>query len=415
MRQRQVLFVAMILCALAPSVYAQHGLRDRERSFEASQKIANDLRMSRFHSGPFYMLTSLQLSDIGYESQFFVPTADQTSGFTFGLQAPTRIYIVPRKKTIYSVDLIPEWSYFRRTGKQNVFGYRSRADAQYLLNHLYLDFYVQQSNQLRADVAEIAQLLTERARAAGVAGELKYSSRTSFTFNAVTRSNRHPGTAIQPLGLPVDLLDRSEHDYRVTFNHKTFPLTSLFLSSEYSNYSFSNASFKNGQRTYGGAGFVHDSGKAVTRLEAGAGTLDFRRPDQHDFKGFLGNVSSSRKLGRSTTAHVNASRDVDFSIFANNNYYIADRFSVGSEWDVTRRLQLTAQSSIGRDLYDTPVAGPHGIVRRRDNFSFTSVGWTYGLARLRFGFDVGYVSRKSNFDVNLDRGTKILLRLSYTP
>src|SRR5947199_320981 len=77
-----------------------------------------------------------------------------------------------------------EGSCFRSGGNRNGFGYRARADAQYLLNHLYLDVYAQNAHELRADVAEIARLLTERASSYGVSGELKYSSRTSFTFNA---------------------------------------------------------------------------------------------------------------------------------------------------------------------------------------------------------------------------------------
>jgi len=395
-------------------VLAQNGLRDRERAFSASQEIASDLRKAHFHHGPFYLLSTFQLSDIGYDSSFYVPTADRQSNFRFGIQAPTRLYIVPQKKTIYSIDVRPELSFFAGKGKHYVWGYQARVDAQYLLNHLYLDFYVQSADQLRADVAEIARLLTERGSVVGVSGELKYSSRTSMTFNAATAKTSFPLTAIQP-DAPVQLLDRSTHNYRLTVHHKTLPLTATFLAAEYSDYSFPTAVFKNSRREYAGLGFVHDSGRTVTRFEAGEGKLDFFRPGEHDFQGVLGNLSSSRKFGRSTTATLATSRDVDFSIFAFNNYFIADRFSAALAWDATRRLQLTLQAALGRDLYETPVLGPHGFLKRRDVFTFPSIGFTYGFARLRGGFDIGYVRRTSNFDVNLDRGIRILFRLSFTP
>jgi len=38
-----------------------------------------------------------------------------------------------------------------------------------------------------------------------------------------------------------------------------------------------------------------------------------------------------------------------------NNYYIADRLSSSLAWDATRRLTITVQYAIGRDLYDVPV------------------------------------------------------------
>jgi hypothetical protein len=413
--QGKRLFIALVVFACcARSVLAQNGLRDRERAFSASQQIASDLRRAHFHHGAFYLLNTIQLSDIGYDSSFYVPTADRQSGFHFGIQAPTRLYIVPRKKTVYSLDVRPEWSFFGKGGKKIVFGYQARADAQYLLNHLYLDFYVIAGNQLRADVAEIARLLTEKRATTGVSGELKYSSRTSMTFNASVGKTSHPLGAIQPAA-PVQLLDRSQHDYRFSIHHKTFPQTSLFVATEYSDYSFPTAVFKNARRSNLGIGFVRDSGRTLMQGEIGGGKLDFFRPGQHDFQGVLGNLSSSRKFGRSTTGSLGVSRDLDFSIFEQNNYFLADRFSASLQWDATRRLTLTAQAALGRDLYQTPVLGPHGFLKRRDVFTFPSIGFTYGFARLRAGADIGYVRRTSNFDANLDHGIRILFRLSLTP
>ena len=73
------------------------------------------------------------------------------------------------------------------------------------------------------------------------------------------------------------------------------------------------------------------------------------------------------------------------------------------------------QYALGRDLYDVPVVGPHGFLKRRDVFSFPSIGFTYGFARLRGGLDIGYVNRTSNFDINEDKGIRVLFRLSFTP
>jgi hypothetical protein len=392
---KRLLIVALALCACARGAFAQNGLRDRERQFSASQEIASDLRKAHFHHGPFYLLSSFQLSDIGYDSSFYVPTADRQSGFRFGVQAPTRLYIVPSKKTIYSLDIRPEWSFFKRGGRRDV--------------------YAENADQLRADVAEIAHLLSERANSYGVTGELKYSSRTSATFNAAALKNSYPLDKIQPNLIHVELLDRTGHNYRIAINHKTLPLTSLFLTGEFSDYSFTNARYKDGRRSFIGTGFVHDSGRTVTRLEAGAGKLDFSDPTQHKFQGALGNITSNRKFGRSTTGAISASRDLDFSIFTKNNYYIADRLSTSLAWDATRRLTLTAQYATGRDLYDVPVLGPNGFLKRRDVFSFPSIGFTYGIARLRGGLDIGYVNRTSNFNLNEDKGIRVLLRLSFTP
>ena len=55
---------------LAAGVSAQEGLRDRDRSFSASQEISSELRRARFRSGPFYLLSSINLGDIGFDQAF---------------------------------------------------------------------------------------------------------------------------------------------------------------------------------------------------------------------------------------------------------------------------------------------------------------------------------------------------------
>src|SRR5256885_2209523 len=112
---------------LAMSVQAQTGLRDRDRTFSASQAIASDLRRARFHFGAFYLLSSISLSDIGYETQFFEPTAEQGTGATFGITAPQRLYFVPTRKSVYSIEVTPQYSVFN-SGKSRQFGYTTRAD-----------------------------------------------------------------------------------------------------------------------------------------------------------------------------------------------------------------------------------------------------------------------------------------------
>src|SRR5438105_13345621 len=107
---KRLLIVALALCAYAGGALAQNGLRDRERQFSASQEIASDLRKAHFHHGPFYLLSTLQLSDIGYDSSFYVPTADRQSGLRFGVQAPTRLYTRPPKKTTHSTHIRPDWT-----------------------------------------------------------------------------------------------------------------------------------------------------------------------------------------------------------------------------------------------------------------------------------------------------------------
>ena len=418
--QRRLTVAALAFIAAGSiSVEAQE-LRDRERTLAASRRIAEDLRKARIHYGPFYLLSSIQLSDIGYDQEFFVPTADTTSGFSFGVAAPQRLYITPNKKTYFSIDVTPEWARFEgknANGSRNQWGLKTRGDVQFLLNHLYLDGYVIRNNELRADTGEIASLLTRRSEEVGSTGEFKYSSRTSFTYTALARSQHFPieQGKFQP-DLPLNLLDRSEHTYRASLVHRTFPLTSVILAGEYAGYSFAEAVFKNSHRTYGGAGLVYESGRTDMRIEGGLTRLDFQRANQKDFKGGTGTFSVRHRLTDRWRVAGGLSRDLTFSVFADNNYYIANRGSISTELVVTQRLSLNGAYTLVEDTYDVPTAGAkpdNHVALRKDRISFPSIGWTYSSAHhLTGGFDVGYLTRTSNFPVNETEGIRIIIRLS---
>jgi len=426
-RVYQRALIAAMMLVISSSVVAQ-GLRDRDRTFEASESLAADLRKARLHWGPFYLLSYLQFSDLGYNQSFFFPTNDQTSGFSLAIAAPQRLYFVPSRKVILSAEATPELAFFRaQTGAtvnpdgslqrhskfNSQFGYALRGDAHLFFNHLYADGYVSGSNHLQALIGEIDRIATEKQLTGGVTGEARYSSRTRMIYAASVSKISYPLSRHQPGDVPVDLLDHTEHNYRLSLHHQTFPLTRLTLNGERSDYSFDNSPQKDGHRTYFGPGFIYDNGQTTLSAEAGPSKVTYRVPLQKEFSGIVGNANYSHQLTPRASLNAAAARDVAISIYQNNNYYIADRLHAGTEFQATRRLTLLAGSTWGRDQYQVPTLGLG--VNRRDTFSFTSVGFRYGLRHIRGGLDVGYYDRTSNVDVDQQNGIRVIFNLSLSP
>jgi hypothetical protein len=407
-----------VTIAISVSAFAQEeeSLRNRDRTFDASRTIASDLQRAQIHDGPFYFLSQLRLSDIGYNEDFFMPVGNG-SGVSLGAAAPQRIFFVPAKKTVYSVEFTPEYNVVHTTGTSHQYNYNSRADAQFITNHFYADIFGRKADEIRASAAELNRFITERETTVGISGEVRYSTRTSATFSAETRSLNHPLSQFQPSDRNVLLLDRSEHNYRLALRHKTFPLTSLYAVGETSTYSFPFATYKASRRTFTGLGATRDSGRTYIRVEAGPGRLNFRDPSQHDFRGALGNASMSYRATARTTVGATAARDVVFSIFADNNYYLVDQASLSANYAATRHLAFTAASTYMIDRYDVPTLIPTytSLGRRRDHFSFTSVGWRYTIRRFTCGFDVGYYDRYSNLFPDTEHGIRLVLHLSLVP
>ena len=414
--KRLIIVAAMSAIALAATAQNTQVLRDRDRDLEGAKKVVGEIQQANIHSGPFYLWSRIRLSDAGFAEDVYLPTGEARGGINLRVEAPNRFYFVPHRKTVFTIDAVPGYTILNGSDRSGQFDYRLRGDAHFLLNHLYLDAYMNLTDQLRAQVADINRLATQREHEAGLGGELKYSSRTSMFFSGNYRELTFPGSRVQPKDVPIDLLDRIERGGRVSLHHKTFPLTSLFVAAEADTYAFRRATYKDSQRRYLGVGFVRASGRTSLRVEAGPTRLDFDNPAERDYSGITGQIGIGRSNGRWNTT-ISGQRDIGFSIFGDpvtlrndNNYYISTAGTVQTQYSATRKLSLRGGTTAERDDYDVPV---HGIIRQ-DTYTYSYVGFIYSFRKLGLGADVGWFTRDSDF-LGDDSGIRWVLHLSFTP
>lgn len=404
-----VIFVVSSFAALAQSTSQQ--MRDRDPDLEASKRLAAELQTANFHYGPFYLLSRIRIADAGFsDTTSSLPTGDQSGGISLSVEAPNRFYFVPHKKTIFTMEVTPSYSFLGSGDENGQFGYVARGDAHFLLNHLYLDVYALREDQLRAHVADVNRLVTLRNDEVGVAGEFKYSSKTSALFTVRARDMAFPDDRLQPDEIAVDLLDRREKNGRLSLHHKTLPLTSFFVAAERSDYDFDRATYKNSTRTWLGGGAIYTAGRTTLRVEGGPAKLDFDDPAEADYSGVVASLRAQRASGRRSYTF-GAQRDLGFSIFASNNYFISTTVSAGVSHAATRKLALRAGSTYQRDDYDVPVNGRD----RRDTISYTFAGFIYTVRKVNIGADIGWYERNSTFGGDQDSGIRTVIHLSFTP
>lgn len=384
-------------------------LRDRDPDLAGAKHLAAELQKATFHSGPWYLLSQFRIADAGYTETAYLPTAESGGGLSLTIEAPHRLYYVPHKKVVLSAELTPGYNILTQGEETNQLDYFARGDVHLLLNHLYLDVYTHRADQLRGYI-EVNELARTRETETGVSGEFKYSSRTSAQFAAGYRTEEYPDHEFGEDDTPLALLDRNERNGRVSVIHKTFPLTSLFVSVEASSYAFRNATYKDSKRHWLGTGFLYDSGRSRIRLEAGPARLDFDDPTQLDFSAAVGNLRLTRMNGRWTYA-AGVARDLGFAIVLDNNFYLADSVQAGVDYSATRRLSLRAGFVGERHTYEVPIEGR----LREDQVSFSSVGFGYTLRKLRFGVDAGWYARESTLGGDTDAGIRYVLHLSFVP
>ncbi len=413
---KRLLAIAIAILPVAAFAQQNQTLRDRDPDLAAAKKVATDLQQANFHNGPWYLWSRFRIADAGFSQGAFVPTGDAEGGLSLKIEAPQRLYFVPRKKTVYTLEVVPGYNFFQEGERRRQFDYLVRGDAHYLLNHLYLDLYALRSDQLEAHVADINRLATAREGEVGVAGEVKYSSRTSGQFTVRVRDTEYPQSRFQPdaspqgVHIPTQVLDRRETNVRLSALHKTFPRTSLFVAAEGSDYEFDNVARYASTRSYFGGGLQYEGGRTTARLEAGPMKLDFDDASMRDYDGFTARLQVDRTAGRWAYKFA-ANRDIGFSLFLDNGYFVATQGSIGADYAANRRLTLHARSAYEQDEFETPVFGR----KRTDDVSFSSVGFTYAFRRAAIGADIGWYERDSTAYGDVASGIRYALRLSLTP
>lgn len=413
-KKRLICLAVAIAVPIVAAAQQNQLLRDRDPDLAGAKKLAADLQRANFHYRSLYVLSRFRISDAGYTEGGFIPTGDQDGGVSLSVEAPHTLYYVPHKKVIFGVQAVPGYSFFRESDKQ--FNYLLRADAHFLLNHVYLNAYAIRADQLRAHVADINRLATAREDEIGLTGELKYSSRTSALFTARQRDTSYPTSRFQPdrgadaVRVPLEVLNRKERTGRVSLLHRTFPRTSLFASGELSDYEFVNKRAYDSRRTLVGGGVAYDGGRTQVRLEAGPMRLDFKDPLQRDYSGLTAQGRVTRTDGRWTYS-AGADRDLGFSVFLDNAYYVATSGYVGADYTATRKITLHTRVSGERDEYETPVLGRE----RTDDISFSSIGFTYAVRHVSAGVDVGWYERQSTAFGDEASGIRYVFRLSLIP
>jgi hypothetical protein len=398
-------------------------LRDRDPYLLDAKRLAEELQQANFRWGRFYLLSRFRLSEITFAGPVYVPAGDEDTGLSFGVEAPQRLYYTPHRKVILSAEATPSYAFFNARDasgepRDGQFNYRLRGDAHFIFNHLYLDLYTEGSDDLRAHVADLNRLATTRERESGIAGELKYSSRTSALFTARVRDTRYPEDRYQPsrpspggdIPVPVQDLEREETNARVSLVHRTFPLTSFLVAAEGSEYDFRTGELGGASRRSLGGGVLFDSGRTELRLEAGATTLDFDDPSSQDFDGLTGSLTAIR-THRRWTAQGSWNRDVGFSLTPDNPFFRSDVRGASFDYQARRRVIVRLATAWQTDRYDQPVNG----ILRQDDVTFSTIGFRHTTRKLVTGLDVGWYERNSTTDFEEDSGIRYVVHLSFTP
>ena len=347
--------------------------------------------------GPFRVRAQFILSNAGYDSNIYYRATDQPlDDITFTAGPAFNVYLPIKKKIIFSIYESPQYIYFRETQRERTWNNYFRGEVYCVFNRFVASAGVGRSEAKQRWNTETDIPVFRKEDS--VQGSLFWqpASRTSFNFSYRMERYDYGESGLEGF-LYTEKLNRDETYFSFTAYREISSRTRFFLDAEYGLFDFANPMTMKNSKSYGGYGGFEFSpfGKVRGRVKIGYKYFDSIWSQRKDYRGIVGDSSVLVRLMKALTARASYRRDVQFSVWYDNTYFLESRYGVGGSVYVSRNVRLDYDFNRGRNSYPQEF----GVQKRRDDYQIHAVGVYF---RLRKDTGFGIIASRWVRDSNLD-------------
>ena len=151
------------------------------------------------------------------------------------------------------------------------------------------------------------------------------------------------------------------------------------------------------------------------RIRVGYKMFDIRDPGGIDYRGLVGDSQISVRVARPIVIRGSYVRDVRFSVWYDNAYFLESRPGVGASLYVFRFLRFDYDYSFGRNDYPLNQEVEPGVeTKRRDEYRIHSAAVYFRIVKnVGLGFLANWWARDSNLNAEDDKRTFFGVNLTY--
>ena len=346
--------------------------------------------------GPFAVTPTIQLKNLGWDSNVFNDTAGPKSDFTTTANIQADWWLRLGRARLHGVDLF-EGVYFATYSSQS--GFNQRHDLTFLVPFNRLQPYVGGGYFNTNDRPGYEINARVRHTETGVNGGaiVRVSSRLDVDISGrqITYEYFDEDNPGQPYSTT---LNHRAQNYGAQARYRLSSLTTLTLLADGVRERFDGSPERdnNGYRVLPGVEFdPHALIQGKARL--GYRKLNTLTPGMPDFSGLVGSAELAYSLRGTTRFGAGGERDIYFSYETTEPFYIQTGFTlsvtqqVTGPWDVQARGAWYRLNYQRADLPDTPT-----LPERIDSYRTWGGGVGYRVGRdIRLGFNVDYSRRES--------------------
>lgn len=397
---RVTVFLSLILISCAAYGQSYQSFKSTLEQIEERVKLK---------IGPFRILPTLQLRNIGYDNNVYYQHEDNDplSDFTVTFSPEAQVYLLFRDYLILSLAENPEYVHYFEQKRERRWNNIFSPEFKYLfLDRFVISGKYLHSNRRRRATSEFDVRANEIVKSAS--GRIFYETarKTSFGLSGFTRKINYEDTALPGEEIPLSrALNRREKGGNIELYYRVFAKSYFFATAGYTNYEFEHAqsSWRNSYsyQVYTGIRFPL-LGKIRGILSLGYKKLIPREANRTGFSGLVGNTGLSFRLWRFGFS-LSYYRDCHFSYWTNNVFFNEDRYEAGVSYYLTRFLRVDYSLSHARANYPVPESlrmpdGSYEEILRKDIYRIHSVGLVFRIIKnTGIGVTVNFWERESNY------------------
>lgn len=330
--------------------------RDLERQIDSAS----------FNLGPFRIYPRFVLSNAGYDSDiYYGATPEPVKDYTFTAGPAFNVYLPLKKRIIFHIYESPQYVYFKETARERNWDNYFQGQVHFLFNRFVVTAGMEKSQARQRWNTEIDIRLLRKVDA--VQGSLLWqpTARMSFDFSYRTARYDYGESNLENFSF-AERLNRDETLLNFTAYRDITSRTRFFLDAEYGFFDFANPSTMKNSKSYGGYGGFEFSpfGKVRGKVKVGYKYFNSLSPERKDYKGIVGDSSVSVRLMRPLTVRASYRRDVQFSVWFDNTYFLEDTYGVGGSIYLFRNIRLDYDYYRGRNSYPEDL----GAEKRLDDY-----------------------------------------------
>jgi hypothetical protein len=365
------------------------------------RELENSVNDAWLEIGPFRIKTLLWLNNAGYDSNVYRRPYDPVKDYTLTFGPGFYLYWLIKKTVVFEIYDSPQYVYFKETKRERTWNNYFNGKVHFVFNRVLFTFGKGYSVAREIWNTEI-DIRPQRKEDSYYGSFLwQATKKTSFYLRFRRAEYDYEDLSFERFNIR-DELNREENTVNFTAYYQLSYRTRLFFDFEFGYFDFDDPSNIRDSQSYGIFGGFEFSPLGVVRGRINLGYKGFYTLSAggKDYQGIVGDTSVSVRFLRPLSVRVSYRRDIEFSVWYGNPYFIENRYGTGASVYLFKNVRLDYDYNLGRNQYTEVIrVGETSYDKRRDDYEIHAVGLYF---RLKENVAIGVVARRWIRDSNLD-------------